>query len=66
MPADSEQKAERDLPNLLRWADKMIAIDNEILGKTKVSEDDHLGFMALCFLSKQINHMQSIVRLYAK
>ena len=39
----------------------------EISGKirnTKVDDNDHLGFMSLCFLSKQTDHVDAILKLY--
>jgi hypothetical protein len=63
MSADSAEKAQRDLANLSEWAEKIVALADEILAKAKFSEKDNLGFMALCFLSKQIDHMRSIVLL---
>jgi hypothetical protein len=55
-----DEKAERDLPGLRQWVNRLLALADEILANVQYSEEDHLGFMALCFLSKQIDHMQSI------
>ncbi len=30
----------------------------------KFEDEDHLGFMGLCFLSKQTDHMSAILKLY--
>src|SRR6266508_3533410 len=57
------EKAQRDLPGLCQWVNRLLALANEILPNIRYSEEDHLGFMALCFLSKQIDHLQSIVTL---
>lgn len=58
-----EERAERDLLGLRQWVNRLLTLVNEILANIQYSEEDHLGFMALCFLSKQIDHMQSIVFL---
>lgn len=60
---DPNQKAQRDLPGLRQWANNLLSLATEILGKTQYSEKDHFGFMAFCFLSKQIDHMRAILAL---
>ncbi len=57
------QKAKRDLPSLRLSLNALLKIADEIIKEVQYSEDDHLGFMALCFLSKQIDHSRSILRL---
>ena len=57
------EKAKRDLPGLHKWVKRLLALSKGVFKNVKYSENDHLGFMALCFLSKQIDHMQSIVTL---
>jgi len=58
-----EERAERNLPGLRQWVNRLTTLANEMIANIQYSEEDHLGFMALCFLSKQIDHMQSIVTL---
>lgn len=58
-----DEKAKRDLPMLRQWVDKLLALANEMSVHVQYTEEDHLSFMALCFLSKQIDHLGSIVAL---
>lgn len=58
-----DEGARRDLSGLRHWVKKLLDLANEILANVQYFEEDHLGFMALCFLSKQIDHLQSIVTL---
>lgn len=60
---NANQKAKRDLPSLRLSLNGLLKIADEIINDVQYSEDDHLGFMALCFLSKQIDHSRSILRL---
>lgn len=55
-----EEKAKRHLPELQKWVRELLDVSEEMLINSQYSEDYHLGFMALCFLSKQIDHAQSI------
>jgi len=57
------EQAELDLPELCQWGNKLLVLAEEVLENAKYSDDDHLGFMSLCFLSKQAGHMQSILTL---
>jgi hypothetical protein len=57
------EKAQQALPGLKQWVQRLLALANETLTNVRYSEEDHLGFMALCFLSKQVDHLQSIVTL---
>ncbi len=43
------------------WLDKLLALD--ACDDTRFCDQDHLAFMALCFLSKQIDHTKSILVL---
>jgi len=56
-------QVEQDLPELCQFGNKLLVLAEEVLANAKYSEDDHLGFMSLCFLSKQTGHMQSILTL---
>lgn len=58
-----ERKAQQDLPGLRRWANELLALTHETMQPVPYSEDDHFGFMALCFLGKQADHMKSILML---
>jgi len=58
-----DEKAKRDLPALRQWVNRLLALANEMIRDVRYSEEDHLGFMALCFMSKQIDHLQSIATL---
>ena len=60
---DVHQKADRDLPALRQWVDKLLALANAMMDNVQNSEDDHLAFMGLCFLNKQIDHTKSILAL---
>jgi hypothetical protein len=60
---DVHQKADRDLPALRQWVDKLLALANGMMDNVQNSEDDHLAFMGLCFLNKQIDHTKSILAL---
>jgi len=58
-----EQKAQQYLPGLRRWVNDLLALTDEIMQRVPYSEDDHFGFMALCFIGKQVDHMKSILML---
>lgn len=58
-----DERAEKNLPGLHEWVDRLLTLANKTLADIQYSDEDHLGFMSLCFLSKQIDHMQSIVTL---
>ena len=57
------QTAEKDLPSLRQFAEKLLALSKKLLKNVQYSEEDHFAFMVLCFLSKQIDHMESILIL---
>jgi len=58
-----EQKAQQDLPGLRRWVNDLLALTDEIVRRVPYSEEDHFGFMALCFIGKQVDHTKSILML---
>lgn len=60
---NDNERSMQDLPELHQRGDRLLVLAGEILANVQYSEDDHLGFMSLCFLSKQIGHMQSILTL---
>jgi hypothetical protein len=58
---DDGSKAIRHLPSLISFSDELIGLAEDILGRDiRYSETDHLGFMALCFVSEQVEHLKSI------
>ncbi len=58
-----EEKCQQALSGLEAWINKLLDLANETIEGAECLDDDHLGFMALCFLSRQIDHVQSIVKL---
>lgn len=44
-------------------ADRLLALIDEMHVEIKLTEEDHLGFMAANFLSKQYDHLRSIILL---
>lgn len=60
---DVHQRAERDLPGLRQWVDRLLTLAHEMTDNVRHSENDHLAFMAVCFLVKQIDHTRSILAL---
>lgn len=58
-----DQNAQQDLPSLRQWVNDLLRLANSVLEQAQYSEDDHFGFMALCFLSKQTSHTRSILTL---
>ena len=58
-----EEKCQQALSGLETWIIKLLDLANETVEGAECLDDDHLGFMALCFLSRQIDHSQSIVTL---
>ncbi|MBU2622572.1 MAG: hypothetical protein KKD92_09680 [Proteobacteria bacterium] len=60
---DVNQRAEQDLPALRQWVERLLVLTNRITDNVQYKEDDHIALMALCFLSKQIDHTKSILTL---
>ena len=58
-----EEKCQQTLSGLEIWINKLVGMVHEIVVSAEYLDDDHLGFMALCFLVRQTNHIQSIVKL---
>lgn len=58
-----EEKCRQALSGLKMWINKLIDLTNETIETARYLEHDHLGFMSLCFLSRQIDHAHSIVTL---
>lgn len=66
MPTHKSNKPARDLPRLLRFADDLVSLTEELLaGTTQYSEEDHLAFMGLLSVSLQSQHLRSIRVLVA-
>jgi hypothetical protein len=59
-----ENTALKDLPALRDWVAKLLALAARALDGARFSDEDHLGFMAFCFLCKQFDHLQSVVALF--
>lgn len=57
------RKAQKDIPDLRRWVNSLLTLANKMTKNVKYSERDNFAFMALCFLSKQVDHMMSILAL---
>ena len=55
--------AEADILPLRDYADRLLAIAREATRGVRYREDDHFAFMALAFLSKQIDHMEALLLL---
>jgi hypothetical protein len=54
-------KASTDMPILREFADRLLWLVDQITQPPLTyKEDDHLGFMTLCFVSKQVEHLRSI------
>jgi|SRR5581483_1022231 len=61
---DKSLKSERDIPMLRSFVDRLLSLAHEIFqSPIRYNESDHLGFMSLCFVSAQIEHLTSIVTL---
>lgn len=60
---NKHNKSKSDLPGLKEWANTLLRFSENMLTRTRYAKDDHLAFMTLCFLSKQIDHMKSILLL---
>lgn len=59
----AEQRAEQALPELRDWLYRLLALTDEMAYGVKYSDEDHLSFMALCFLGKQVDHARSVILL---
>lgn len=64
MPSTLYRNAESDLPIMRKHTQRMLEL---VLLRTKedfqLNETDHFGFMALCFVYKQLEHARSILIL---
>src|SRR3989339_687799 len=58
---DSLPRSERDIPTLRLFVDRLFLLANEAM-HTHICYDeaDHLAFMSLSFVSKQIDHLKTI------
>ena len=59
----SKQKREGDLAALRGWLGRLLDLTDRVAKGVRCSEEDHLGFMALCFVFKQIDHAKSVLAL---
>jgi hypothetical protein len=54
-------RAANDIRILRAFAERLLQLVEEITKPPlPYDEDDHLGFMTLCFVSKQVEHLRSI------
>lgn len=61
---DVTQKAKRDIPYLVKWINDLLNLANKVMVKDiKYDQDDNFAFMILCFFSKQVTHIKSILAL---
>jgi hypothetical protein len=60
---DVHRKAAKRVPGLCQRLKGLIAFAKETIDNIRYSEQDHLAFMALCFLGKQIDHANSILAI---
>jgi len=56
-------KAIQAIPNLIQFAKKLIALTDDMSKQASFNDTDHLALMSLCFVSKQIEHLRSILIL---
>jgi hypothetical protein len=61
--SDLSRDAQQDLPGLRQWVNRLLDVANRVLENAQYLENDHFGFMALCFLGKQVDHAKSILSL---
>ena len=62
MPLD-EERGQRITPDLIKWLRELRSIGSSIMLRPAYRTDDDLLFMALCFVAKQLDHIESIRRL---
>ncbi len=61
---ENEEKLKQQLNDLTDWLNKLLALSHEIMDSgITLQDNDHLGFMAMCFLAKQITHAASMIAL---
>lgn len=61
---ENEEKLKQQLNDLTDWLNKLLALSHEIMDSgITLQDNDHLGFMAICFLAKQMTHAESLIAL---
>ena len=60
---DINERALRDLLSLRDRAEKLVDLSEKLSKEIKCNENDHLGYMTVLFLYRQIDHLQSIITL---
>lgn len=56
-----KRNADKDFPIMHKYAGKLFKAVEPVFSETiKLKENDHFGFMALCFVHKQIEHARSL------
>lgn len=59
-----EERCEKALTGLQEWVHKLSELANEIVESAQCLDNDDLGIMSLCFLRRQIHHVQSVDTLF--
>ena len=62
MPLD-EERGKRITPDLIKWLLELRSIGSSMTVRAAYRTDDDLVFMALCFVAKQLDHIESMRRL---
>jgi hypothetical protein len=60
---NAEDKGQRAVPMLRRHVEVIVDFAGSTIAHLRYSHDDHFAFMSLCFLSRQIEHAGTILRL---
>jgi hypothetical protein len=58
-----EEKVATHVPHFRAFAEKICNLTTEILDASNADDDDHLGVMGICFLSKQYDHLEGVLLL---
>jgi hypothetical protein len=63
MNNDLDEKARMAIPALTHHVRELLKLARQIEGRISISVEDHFGFMSAFYLSKQIIHLRSIMKL---
>jgi hypothetical protein len=58
-----EENCQEALDGLIIRSHNLVDLSNMVVQDARCREDDHLGFMGLCFVSRQIDHVQCLAAL---
>jgi hypothetical protein len=61
--SDLEATAEKDLPFFKEMCQQLYELVDQMVPKELILNGDDFGFMALCFIGKQLEHMKSVLTL---